>query len=219
MIFLNFLIFIFGAGIGSFLNVLIDRLPNNEGIGGRSYCNHCRHQLAWYDLIPIVSFFLLKGKCRYCGKKISWQYPVVELMTGAIFVFTTSVIPSEGALATESRNLFIFNFGSTLMGSLDALRLFGMTIRLGLVSCLIVIFFSDLKYQIIPDTIQVAFFVFILLLKLGEIFQQGCIGNQLLHCYIVTLLHCWIVGFDSNSIFVSCYGWSGNGFWRCQISF
>ena len=70
---LGLFIFFFGVSIGSFLNVLIDRLPQERKITGRSVCDYCQHQLAWYDLIPIFSFFLLKGHCRYCRKKISFQ--------------------------------------------------------------------------------------------------------------------------------------------------
>ena len=79
-------LFFFGLCVGSFLNVLIERLPKGEGIvRGRSYCPKCGHALAWCDLVPLLSFVLLKGRCRYCGQKISWQYPLVELATGLLF--------------------------------------------------------------------------------------------------------------------------------------
>jgi leader peptidase (prepilin peptidase)/N-methyltransferase len=84
--FILFFIFFFGAALGSFLNVLIDRLPKGEKITGRSHCDHCHHQLSWQDLLLIVSFFALGGKCRYCHKKLSWQYPMVEMITGLIFL-------------------------------------------------------------------------------------------------------------------------------------
>lgn len=80
-------IFLFGLAMGSFLNCVIYRLEKGEGfLKGRSYCPHCKHALAWLDLIPVLSFLLLKGKCRYCHKKISWQYPLVEIATGLLFV-------------------------------------------------------------------------------------------------------------------------------------
>ncbi|PIY78427.1 MAG: prepilin peptidase, partial [Parcubacteria group bacterium CG_4_10_14_0_8_um_filter_35_7] len=81
-----FFIFIFGLCIGSFLNAVIWRLHRKESFfKGRSYCPKCRHSLGARDLIPLLSFLLLKGKCRYCKEKISWQYPVVELATGLLF--------------------------------------------------------------------------------------------------------------------------------------
>ena len=81
------IIFILGLMIGSFLNVVIYRVPKAESILiSRSYCPNCETQLKWYDLIPVLSFLSTKGKCRYCGQNISWQYPVVELITGVLFL-------------------------------------------------------------------------------------------------------------------------------------
>lgn len=82
----NFLVFVFGLAIGSFLNVLIARLPEKESILGWSKCQNCKIKIPWYDLIPLLSFFLLKGHCRNCKKRISLQYPVVELTTGLLFL-------------------------------------------------------------------------------------------------------------------------------------
>jgi len=81
-----FFIFFLGLIIGSFLNCLIWRLHKGEGMWNRSYCPLCRQPIAWYDNIPVLSFILLRGKCRHCGKPISWQYPIVELVTGVLFV-------------------------------------------------------------------------------------------------------------------------------------
>jgi prepilin signal peptidase PulO-like enzyme (type II secretory pathway) len=68
LIYLPF-IFLFGLIIGSFLNCLIWRLYQGESLGGRSYCPNCRHKLFWYDNIPLLSFILLRGRCRYCQKR------------------------------------------------------------------------------------------------------------------------------------------------------
>ena len=88
MTYIYITIFIFGTLIGSFLNCLIYRLENKKGfVLGRSICPKCKHKLAWYDLIPIFSFILLKAKCRYCKKAISWQYPVIEITAGLLFIF------------------------------------------------------------------------------------------------------------------------------------
>ncbi len=82
-----FFVFIFGLIIGSFLNAVIFRLHNHESfLFERSHCMHCKHELSGLDLVPLFSFLALKGRCRYCHKKISWQYPLIELLTAIVFV-------------------------------------------------------------------------------------------------------------------------------------
>lgn len=86
---LYFMAFIFGICIGSFLNVVIYRVPNGISIAkGRSFCPECKTQIKNYDLIPVLSWILLKGICRNCGGKISIRYPVVELLGGVVAVLT-----------------------------------------------------------------------------------------------------------------------------------
>lgn len=82
----NMLLFLFalGAIVGSFLNVVSLRW-DNKNFGGRSICPNCFKTLRWFELVPILSFFVQKGRCGSCGTKISWQYPLVELWTGLIF--------------------------------------------------------------------------------------------------------------------------------------
>jgi leader peptidase (prepilin peptidase)/N-methyltransferase len=84
--FLTFFFFILGLIIGSFLNVLVYRLRNNETLMGRSMCRSCSRQICWYDNIPLLSFAVLRGRCRDCQAPISWQYPALELITGVLFV-------------------------------------------------------------------------------------------------------------------------------------
>lgn len=87
-LFIVFIVFLFGLSIGSFVNVVIYRTLNEESfVSGRSRCDHCRKQIAWYDNIPLLSFLLLSGKCRNCKKPISLQNPLVELMTAILFVW------------------------------------------------------------------------------------------------------------------------------------
>lgn len=118
------LIFIFGLIIGSFLNVLICRMPDIKSIiATRSHCPHCKTKLAWYDLIPLLSFIMLVQKCRYCGKQISWQYPIVELATGLMFI------------------ILYYNFGLSWM----------LVLHCYLAMLLIAIFVYDLSHQIILD--------------------------------------------------------------------
>ncbi len=127
--------FILGLFIGSFLNCIIYRLKRGESfLKGRSFCPYCKHTLSWKDLIPLFSFIILKGHCRYCKKKISLQYPLVELFTA--FLFTSSLFlpfPSilvTGAMAIVTRIFLLIIF-----------------------SFLILIFVFDLKYYSIPDKI------------------------------------------------------------------
>lgn len=126
MILFYILIFTFGTIIGSFLNVVIYRLNTGESIlKNRSHCPFCNKRLTWYELIPIISFIIQSGKCRNCKKNISWQYPLVEIFTGLIFVL-----------------IFITQY------------LFINTCFLFVISCfLIVIFVYDLKYYLVADII------------------------------------------------------------------
>ncbi len=84
--------FLFGLVIGSFLNVLIYRIPKHENIVvKRSHCMNCGYQLAWYDLIPVFSWLGLKGRCRKCKEKISVQYPLIEALNGVLYVLVFAV--------------------------------------------------------------------------------------------------------------------------------
>ncbi len=86
-IYYGVIIFIFGTIIGSFLNVCIYRIPMQQSIAyPPSHCTNCGSRIKWYDLIPIVSYVILKGKCRNCGEKISKKYPIIEFITGLLYV-------------------------------------------------------------------------------------------------------------------------------------
>jgi leader peptidase (prepilin peptidase)/N-methyltransferase len=83
---------VFGLLIGSFLNVCIHRWPRNRSVvKPRSHCVRCRKTLVWYDNIPLFSYLALGGKCRYCGARISWRYPLVEFVTGLTFYYFVAV--------------------------------------------------------------------------------------------------------------------------------
>lgn len=81
-----FIIFtgLFGLIVGSFLNVVILRMNTGKTLGGRSMCLSCNKKLEWYELIPLVSFIIQRGRCTKCHSKISWQYPIVEAITAVL---------------------------------------------------------------------------------------------------------------------------------------
>ena len=144
-----FFIFIFGLVIGSFLNVVICRLKTKEDFFlSRSHCPYCKKTLKWFDLIPILSFISTFGKCRYCGKKISWQYPLVEIVTGILFLLIFNFSAFSGSAAGgQFSNFQTFNL-------LNFCFLFIAFCSLLFVVCsLIIIFVYDLKHYIIPDKI------------------------------------------------------------------
>ena len=88
ILYLYVVIFLMGISIGSFLNVCIYRIPNNEDIvSKRSHCMSCGNVLNWYELIPLFSFLMQGGKCRNCKTKLSVQYPLIEFLNGLIYVW------------------------------------------------------------------------------------------------------------------------------------
>jgi leader peptidase (prepilin peptidase)/N-methyltransferase len=125
----SLLIFILGLIFGSFLNVVIYRYNTGRSIGGRSQCLACGKMLRWYELIPLFSFVFQGGKCRGCGSKISWQYPVVELATALSFFLVWQL-----SLPPVSRLIY-----------------------LAIVLCLVVIVAYDWRHLIIPDAFVYSF--------------------------------------------------------------
>jgi leader peptidase (prepilin peptidase)/N-methyltransferase len=130
--YLNFIfIFILGSIIGSFLNVVILREENGKSLDGRSACPKCQTQIKWYDLVPILSWIILLGKCRKCHSRISVQYPLVEAATAILFT----------AIYSQSFNSGLFSW-----------QTLGFTIWHGIMfSLLICMFVFDLYHKIIPD--------------------------------------------------------------------
>lgn len=98
--------FIFGLLIGSFLNVVILRLPlKKDLVKTRSACTQCGTQLKWYHNIPVLSFLVLKGKCGFCGKRISWRYPLIEMLTGLVSFW---LFPDDLTMMSFAHYLFYF---------------------------------------------------------------------------------------------------------------
>ncbi|MBN2058047.1 MAG: prepilin peptidase [Candidatus Saganbacteria bacterium] len=128
MFYLAFL-FLIGTVIGSFLNVCIHRIPRGESIVyPSSHCPFCGNKLKAIDLVPLLGFLFLGGKCRYCRKQISWRYPLVEGLTGALFVLC-------GLHFIASPLWLVFS--------------------LGFVSVMLMLFFIDLEHMVVPDTVSV----------------------------------------------------------------
>jgi leader peptidase (prepilin peptidase)/N-methyltransferase len=124
-----FLAFVYGLIFGSFLNVLIDRLPKGQDvIWGRSRCDYCKRNLRWFELIPVISFVLQGGKCLRCYKKLSIQYMLMEVVTA--IGFTVLLLFFHYSLGLYLASLVIF-------------------------SSLLVITVTDFKTQIIPDSMIV----------------------------------------------------------------
>lgn len=97
---LEILLFVLlGLAFGSFGNVLLVRLKKGQSIGGRSHCMKCRRELGAVDLVPVISYVLLGGRCRYCGKTISLLYPIVEILSAAVFALSAVLYPGSLPLA------------------------------------------------------------------------------------------------------------------------
>ncbi len=111
------------------------QLAAGSFISGRSFCPSCNHILNWQDLIPLLSFILLKGKCRYCQKRISWQYPAVELATAVVFALVFFFVILNQPQLTITAIAIIISY------------------YLIMASLLIVVFVFDLKHYLIPDEI------------------------------------------------------------------
>lgn len=117
--------------MGSFLGVLVDRIPRGKQVlTGRSECEFCHKKLKWYELVPVISFYLQKGKCKNCKRKLSVFYPTIEILTGVLFAITYLFVLQSQEFTIYSLPYYIF-----------------------IVSVLIVIFFIDFKYGVIPNKI------------------------------------------------------------------
>jgi prepilin signal peptidase PulO-like enzyme (type II secretory pathway) len=171
--FLLIILFLIGNCIGSFINALQYRIQIGKKNTGRSFCPKCKHQLAWYDLIPILSWILLLGKCRYCKKPISIQYPLIELSVGLIFVgvgLKSGFIQMANGYVLGINNFSFISFVSFLL--LAAIS-----------TCLILTALHDAKtkYVLSPIVYTTAFLVFCWLVVnyLGSWTIAG-LGNYLL---------------------------------------
>lgn len=138
--FLSIPVFIFGAMIGSFLNVFLLRGGTGKWRSGRSVCFSCGKIIEPVDMVPILSYLFLKGRCRFCKSKISLQYPLVEFVNGFLFLVTS---------------YFFWDFNKV-----DVLNIISVLNLWGIVSMLVLICFYDIKHKIIPTGPQSLLFIF-----------------------------------------------------------
>ena len=162
---------IFGLLVGSFLNAALWRMYSGESIVfGRSHCVRCKHTLSWYELIPIASFLIQRGRCRVCKKNISWQYPAVELTTALLFVGALFVVSSV-AIAPI---LYLWIISATLL----------------------FIFVYDLRHYIIPDSALLIIIISTLVALASGIWQEGDVWGALLAGVLLALPFFGIVLFS-----------------------
>lgn len=166
------LIFLLGLIIGSFITAYTYRYPRGISfVKGRSFCPLCKKKIAWYDNIPLLSYVLLGGKCRNCGKKISPRYPLIELSSGLIFI---NVYYFFIGCATYVQGTTLYT--NLVCGWSNALGVWTLPFLLTVVSGLIAIFVIDFEAQIIPDEVVFLLFnvTFLASLNLsGEIFYKN----------------------------------------------
>lgn len=144
----TFFFFILGAFVGSFLDVVTNRVARGEPfLGGRSHCEKCGRNLTWKELIPVISFLIQGGKCKWCQAKLSWEYPLVEVTTGILFALTYQKIGVIGEIREIGEIIF----------------------WLMIVSALTVLFIADLKYYLLPDQILLPTILLVLIRVIGEI--------------------------------------------------
>lgn len=164
-------VILFGLCIGSFLNVAIVRIPKNESIHlPASHCPLCRHPLKWYHNVPLLSWLLLKGKCAFCHQPISFQYPLIELLTALIYALCYVQLHSLLQMA--------------LVGSVFAL--------------LLALSVIDLRYKAVPDSLSLpALLLAFLSMRPLESFQNGLLfmgGFTLLRFSLSTLMKKEVMG-------------------------
>jgi len=139
-------IFILGLGLimGSFINCIAWRVYKKISITGRSFCPKCKHQINWYDNIPLISFLVLKARCRNCKKAISSEYPIVEMVTGLLFVLVLYANPA----ISDMRSILIL------------IRNFLVVV------ILMIIFIQDFKWYVILDKVSLPSIVLIFLFNI-----------------------------------------------------
>src|SRR3989344_919183 len=152
--------FVIGSILGSFAKALADRSLSNRSFFGRSSCVNCKHKLNWYDLVPLISYILLRGKCRYCSQKIPLEYLLVELGMGilvALLFYKT--FSSSSFLISNSPAIgvwqFLLNRFSSSFGMTDIALVFNLVLSTFFITILAAVTITDFKKTLIPDRIMI----------------------------------------------------------------
>lgn len=177
-------VFIFGTFIGSFLNVVIWRLPRDQKLTGRSQCPKCKHQLTWIDLIPVISFLINNAQCRYCGKQISWRYPLIELISGILFMSALLLVGPN--FFTESS--FTGSIGLQISDWLTVVRYSFVFL------VLLAVFIIDLEHYLILD--RIIFPAVVVVLVLDFIVSMTAGDSLVIYSnYLINILAGMLAGF------------------------
>lgn len=156
------LFFILGTLMGSFFTVVGLRLPKKENFTTtRSHCDNCHHELKLSEMIPLISYIIQRGKCRYCKKSIDILSSYIEFFTGVLF-----------AVAYYS-----FGFSYELL------------IALGIVSLLMIVVVSDLTYLIIPDEVLITFSIYFIIIQLLNLGLKGAIGKIMTGIFLFLIMY------------------------------
>lgn len=185
MIFMVIYFFILGLIFGSFINCLVWRIHKKESLMNRSYCPKCKQQIAWHDNLPVLSFIVLRAKCRHCQKRISWQYPLVELITGILFAISFQIV----SLQTEQLGFLSGQFFVTQFKYFF------------LIFVMICLFVYDLRWYTIPDVITLPSCIIFLFINLY-------LGFGLVNLLITGLIG---AGFFLFQFLISKGKWMGGG--------
>lgn len=153
--------FILGTVLGGFYTVLGGRLAEEDYHFFPYRCNHCKHKLSVLEVFPMISYFILRGKCKHCGKKIDGMEPLMELFTGILFVVA------------------YFSFGFS----------YEFLIALGIISLLIIVTVSDLNYLIIPDEVLAFFILYFVVVQFFSLGAIGVVQHILTGIFLFVLMY------------------------------
>ncbi len=197
------IIFIFGLCVGSFLNSFLWRYQGKKSFTGRSVCPSCKHQIRWHDNIPLLSWIILRGKCRDCQKPISIQYPLIELLTALLFLLIVVFTPF-GQLVSAS-----FKGGS----SLPLVEIVALMLAFLITGVLLIISVYDAKTKEMPNGFNLLYILACLGFLGVSLFAYNGISDPNL---LITLSKYLLAAAVSFAIFFALYffsheTWMGGG--------
>src|SRR3989338_2999788 len=131
--------FLFGSVLGSFAKAIADRSLSQRSFGGRSYCSHCKKTLRWYDLFPILSYLILRGRCRYCHTLIGLDYPLTEVILGFIMALFLSQTTVQFTDSADPFKITLF--------------IMGLIFNIFVIVVLYIVALTDIRKMLIPDRV------------------------------------------------------------------